>query len=242
MTHPIPAPLSRAPLALALIIAVAMFVAPALASAQSPAPTAELRAYPARVAPGDPVRLAFTVAHSNAAAENLIADLSIAIPNGWSVSSTGNAQSCAASCRATYNMAPGQSRSVELEAIPLQAGTFAVEAVVSWRMGDASGEAAAKPVNVEVVKPAPAPTTQPESAGGKVPSQPEVGTEAAPVSESPITTEAVTNWMRENTGEIIVGLIGGSVVLVIVVNVLSNFITELLKGIGALALRMFRRR
>ena len=110
-------------------------------------------------------------------------------------------------------------------------------------MGDASGEAAAKPVNVEVVETAPAPPTQPEKTGGEeVASQPEVGTETAPVAEPPVTTEAVTNWMRENTSEIIVGLIGGSVVLVIVVNVLSNFITELLKGIGALALRMFRRK
>ena len=248
MTHPIPAPLSRAPLALALIIAVALFAAPALASAQSPAPAVELRAYPARVAPGDPVRLAFTVAHSNAAAENLIADLSIAIPNGWSVSSTGNAQSCAANCRATYNMAPGQSRSVELEAIPLQAGTFAVEAVVSWRMGDESGELAARPAEVEVAEPDPAPTAQPESAGGQVPSPPksppapESPTATAPAPEPPVTTEAVTNWMRENTREIIIGLIGGSVILVIVVNVISNFITELLKGIGALALRMFRRK
>ena len=124
MNWTIPAIELRAPLALALIIAVAMFVAPALASAQSPEPTAELRAYPARVAPGDPVRLAFTVAHSSAAGENLIADLSVTIPNGWSVSSTGNAQSCAASCRASYNMAPGQSRSIELEAIPPSGGNI----------------------------------------------------------------------------------------------------------------------
>ena len=122
----IPAP--RALLTLALVVVVALTGAPSV-SAQSPTPTAELRVNPTQIEPGQPVSVNLSVFHSSAAGENLVADMSVSIPDGWSVSSAGNAQSCAASCRTTYNIVPGQNRSINVVAVATEPGYVHIQGV-----------------------------------------------------------------------------------------------------------------
>ena len=247
----------RALLALALIVVVALTGAPA-ALAQTPEPSVELRVNPTQTEPGQPVSVKLSVFHSSAAEENLVADMSVSIPDGWSVSSAGNAQSCAASCRATYNIAPGQSRSINVVAVATETGTFTFEASVGWRAGDESGVENADAVDVSVVEATPTPSqetaspgatggaTAPSSGGasGESPATPgtEPGAGPAVTGETVVTTEAVLDWMKEHYPQLIVGLVGGGILLAVVVNIFSNLITDLLKGIGGLVFRRFRRR
>ena len=62
--------------------------------------------------------------------------LILQVPSGWSMSGSGFTESCTGQCTATYQVASGDQRSIELEMQPNQSGSFVVEAQMEWWFGD----------------------------------------------------------------------------------------------------------
>ena len=235
-------PTPRGLLALALMIAAALAGAPSPASAQVPAPTAEVRAVPAQAEPGQPVNVNLTVVHSGAASENLDADMYIRIPDGWTISNPGMFQSCAASCHLAYNFAPGQSVSLNVEAMPREAGTFTFEASVIWRAGAANGEVRARGAAVSVAEP----TAIPAQAPAQGPAQ---GPVQAPASAPPqviVTGGGQSGGGRDDGGigtvQIVGGLIGGGVIGIILLGMFTNALSAILNLVIGKLFGSLRRR
>ena len=181
---------------------------------QSPAPSVDLRVTPTQTGLGQPVMLSLTALHPITASANMTADLYIRIPSGWSVSNQGMAQSCAAGCHATYSFAPGQSRSIQVEAIPSQPGTFTVEATVSWRMGDETGEVQAQAVEVAVIEAAP--TQVPDVSGG------EQDADGGP-----------------DLVQVVGGLVGGSVIGIVLLGIFTNVLSSLVNFVTGKVFSLF---
>ena len=83
-------------------------------------------------------------------------------------------------------------------------------------------------------------TAAPGAAGGATP-----GAGSAAAEEAGVTTDEVLDWMKENSPTLIVaflGLVGGGIFFVMFLNIVSNLLTDLVKGIGGLVFRRFRRR
>ena len=93
--------------------------------------------------------------------------LILQVPSGWSMSGSGFTESCTGQCTATYQVASGDQRSIELEMQPNQSGSFVVEAQMEWWFGDdpttLDGGAVELPLTV-VPLATPVPTLAPQRA------------------------------------------------------------------------------
>ena len=98
-------------------------------------PTVNLHATQTEVKLGDPVKLQLSLVNSIAKPEMTL-KLILQVPSGWSMSGSGFTESCTGQCTATYQVASGDQRSIELEMQPNQAGSFVVAAQMEWWFGD----------------------------------------------------------------------------------------------------------
>ena len=98
-------------------------------------PTLNLHATQTEVTLGDPVRLQLSVVNS-IARPVMTLKLILQVPSGWSMSGSGFAGSCTGQCTATYDVASGDQRSIDIEMQPNQAGSFTVESQMEWWFGN----------------------------------------------------------------------------------------------------------
>ena len=128
-------------------------------------PTVNLHATQTEIKLGDPVMLQLSVVNSIAKPEMTL-KLILQVPSGWSMSGSGFTESCTGQCTATYDVASGDQKSIELEMQPNQAGSFTVEAQMEWWFEDdtstLNGKAVSLPLSV-VPLATPIPTSAPQS-------------------------------------------------------------------------------
>lgn len=99
------------------------------------APTVNLHATQTEVNIGSPIVL-------NLAADNSIAKPEMTLkfilqaPSGWSVSGAGFTAACSGQCTATYKVPSGAQRSINIEMMPNQAGSFDAVAEMEWYFGE----------------------------------------------------------------------------------------------------------
>ena len=98
-------------------------------------PTLNLHATQTEVTLGDPVRLQLSVVNS-IARPVMTLKLILQVPSGWSMSGSGFAGSCTGQCTATYDVASGDQRSIDIEMQPNQAGSFTAESQMEWWFGN----------------------------------------------------------------------------------------------------------
>ena len=114
-------------------------------------PTINLHSTRTEVKLGDPVLLQLSLVNSIAKPEMTL-KLILQVPSGWSMSGSGFTESCTGQCTATYDVASGDQRSIEIEMQPNQAGSFTVEAQMEWWFEDDTstldGKAVSLPMTV----------------------------------------------------------------------------------------------
>ena len=97
-------------------------------------PTVNLHATQTEVGVGQPVILTL-VADNSIAKPDMTLKFILPVPSGWSMSGTGFSESCSGQCTATYQVAPGDQKSITLEMLPNQPGSFSADALMEWFFG-----------------------------------------------------------------------------------------------------------
>ena len=92
-------------------------------------PTVNLHATQTEVRLGQPVILTL-VADNSIAKPAMTLKFVLPVPSGWSMSGAGFTQACSGQCTATYTVPPGAQKSITLEMLPNQAGSFNADALM----------------------------------------------------------------------------------------------------------------
>ena len=98
-------------------------------------PTVNLHATQTEVGIGEPVVLTLS-ADNSIAKPQMTLKFILQVPSGWSMSGTGFTEACSGQCTATYQVPSGDQKSIFLEMLPNQAGSFNAEALMEWYFGD----------------------------------------------------------------------------------------------------------
>ena len=98
-------------------------------------PTVNLHATQTEVGIGEPVVLTLAADNSIAKPEMTLKFI-LQVPSGWSISGAGFAEACSGQCTATYQVPSGEQKSIFLEMLPNQTGSFNAEALMEWYFGD----------------------------------------------------------------------------------------------------------
>ena len=128
-------------------------------------PTLNLHATQTEVTLGNAVRLQLSVVNS-IARPVMTLKLILQVPSGWSMSGSGFAGSCTGQCTATYLVASGDQRSIDIDMQPNQAGSFTAEAQMEWWFEDDVSTLDGKAVSLPMVvidPSAPTPVSPPTS-------------------------------------------------------------------------------
>ena len=97
--------------------------------------TVNLHATQTEVRIGEPVVL--TLAADNSIAKpDMTLKFILRVPSGWSISGAGFTEACSGQCTATYQVPSGEQKSIFLEMLPNQIGSFNAEALIEWYFGD----------------------------------------------------------------------------------------------------------
>ena len=180
-------------------------------------PTVNLHATQTEVGLGQPVILTL-VADNSIAKPEMTLKFVLPLPSGWSMSGAGFTQACSGQCTATYMVPPGDQKSITLEMMPNQAGSFKADAMMEWFFGNDVSTLERKSTFLEltVVRQGFALGGQPLPAGispRNLSPTPVITYRSSPESSNPEATYEIVGAIV--TGAIVIILAVGAVVLVI---------------------------
>ena len=118
-----------------MLTAVEPEVPPTLTPSNVGEPTVNLHATQTQVGIGEPVVLTLAADNSIAKPEMTLKFI-LQVPSGWSMSGAGFTEACSGQCTATYQVPSGEQKSIFLEMLPNQTGSFNAEALMEWYFGD----------------------------------------------------------------------------------------------------------
>lgn len=101
---------------------------------------------------------------------DMLLQLILPIPSGWSVSGAGFTDACSGLCTGTFEVPSGEQRNMTVEMHPNQTGSFPVEAEMKWYFGGDTTTLDGKTKLIEVnvhEPPAPVATAAPSRSGNK---------------------------------------------------------------------------
>ena len=124
--------------------------------------TVNIHASQTRVQVGEPILLTLT-ADNSIVRPAMTVKLRLIVPSGWSVSGTGFTGACSGTCIATYQVPTGDIRSIMLEMLANQIGTFEARAEMEWWFGTDTSTLDGSVETLELTA-GPLPTATPEPA------------------------------------------------------------------------------
>ena len=124
--------------------------------------TVNIHASQTRVQVGEPIVLTLT-ADNSIVRPVMTVKLRLIVPSGWSVSGTGFTGACSGTCISTYQIPTGDIRSIMLEMLANQVGTFEARAEIEWWFGNDTTTLDGSVESLELTA-GPLPTATPEPA------------------------------------------------------------------------------
>ena len=122
--------------------------------------TVNIHASQTRVQVGEPIVLTLT-ADNSIVRPVMTVKLRLIVPPGWSASGTGFTGACSGTCISTYQVPTGDIRSIMLEMLANQVGTFEARAEMEWWFGNDTTTLDGSVASLELTA-GPLPTATPE--------------------------------------------------------------------------------